>query len=283
VILLRSKAELRTWRKSLGTATLGFVPTMGALHAGHISLVALSRARCEKTLVSIFVNPLQFGPNEDLSHYPRPLEKDLALLEEARTDAVFLPEPSDLTPPGQSTFVTEEQVSQPLCGAMRPGHFRGVTTIVNKLLNLAQPDVAFFGQKDAQQCAVLERMVRDLDMPIEIVRGPTVREPDGLALSSRNTYLSEAERAQAPAIHRSFLAIEKLVHAGERRVHELEHHGRSALEAAGPFQVQYYELRDPVTLERLTELGPRGALIAVAAMLGRTRLIDNWFVQPQIL
>jgi pantoate--beta-alanine ligase len=183
VILLRSKAELRTWRKSLGTATLGFVPTMGALHAGHISLVALSRARCEKTLVSIFVNPLQFGPNEDLSHYPRPLEKDLALLEEARTDAVFLPEPSDLTPAGQSTFVTEEQVSQPLCGAMRPGHFRGVTPIVNKLLNLAQPDVAFFGLKYAQQCAVLERMVRDLDMPIEIVRGPTVREPDGLALS----------------------------------------------------------------------------------------------------
>ena len=281
MILLRSKAELRSWRKSLGTARLGFVPTMGALHAGHISLVALSRARCEKTLVSIFVNPLQFGPNEDLARYPRPLEKDLALLEEARTDAVFLPEAHDLTPPGQSTFVLEDQVSQPLCGAMRPGHFRGVTTIVTKLFNLAQPDIAFFGQKDAQQCAVLERMVRDLDFPIELVRGPTVREPDGLALSSRNAYLSPTERAQAPAIHRSFLAVEERVRTGEKRTDALEGEGRCVLEGAGPFQVQYYELRDPETLERLTELGSRGALIAVAAVLGRTRLIDNWLIQPQ--
>jgi pantoate--beta-alanine ligase len=252
---------------------------MGALHTGHISLVNVSRSRCRKTLVSIFVNPLQFGPSEDLARYPRPVDEDLALLAEAGVDAVFLPRADELTPVGATTFVTEEAVSQSLCGAFRPGHFRGVTTIVAKLFNLVQPDVAFFGQKDAQQCAVIERMVRDLDFPVEIVRGPTVREADGLALSSRNRYLSAQERELAPLIHQIFQEIEKAFRAGVRDARTLEQIGRSLLENSRAFRVQYFELRHPSSLELVETIGRDGALIAVAAYLGSTRLIDNWLLR----
>lgn len=275
MIVLKNKYELRSWRKTLGAETLGFVPTMGALHSGHISLAKLSRERCQRTIVSIFVNPLQFGPKEDLAKYPRPLENDLSLLREAGVDAVFLPEAAELTPMGATTFVTEEKVSQSLCGEFRPGHFRGVTTIVAKLFNLVQPEFAFFGQKDAQQCAVIERMVRDLDFPIEIVRGPTVREADGLAMSSRNAYLSVEERELAPLIHKSFQEVEKAIHAGVRDARALEIVGRNILENSGAFRVQYYELRHPSTLEKLETIGEGGSLITVAAYLGSTRLIDN--------
>ncbi|UXN74164.1 pantoate--beta-alanine ligase [Devosia sp. A8/3-2] len=195
ITILRTIAEVRARRDSLpSTQTLGFVPTMGALHAGHISLMELARRHADRTIASIFVNPLQFGPNEDLSKYPRPIEKDLALLEAAGVDAVFLPPVHELYPPDASTFVTEDSVSSHLCGAVRPGHFRGVTTVVLKLFNIVAPDLAVFGQKDAQQCGVIERMVRDLNLRVQILRGPIVREADGLALSSRNIYLEPADR-----------------------------------------------------------------------------------------
>ncbi|WP_425290583.1 pantoate--beta-alanine ligase [Devosia enhydra] len=273
---MRTIPQVRAWRKGLPAGTrLGFVPTMGALHEGHMSLVALSKAQADRTIASIFVNPLQFGPNEDLSRYPRPLENDLALLEAAGVDALFLPAVEDLYPKDASTFVVEEQVSLPLCGAFRPGHFRGVATVVLKLFNIVAPDVAFFGQKDAQQCAVIARMVRDLDVPVEIVRGPTLREADGLAMSSRNIYLSPEDRAAAPAIHRSLVAAEAAFAAGERDAKRLVAVGRTVLAGEPRLKEQYWEARHPASLAPLVTVGPEGALLAVAAYLGTTRLIDN--------
>ncbi len=282
--ILRTIAEVRAWRDQLPAAQLvAFVPTMGALHAGHMSLVDLARARADVTIVSIFVNPLQFGPNEDLSKYPRPIEKDLALLEAAAVDAVFLPPVHELYPDGASTFVVEENVSRHLCGATRPGHFRGVTTIVLKLFNIVAPHLAVFGQKDAQQCAVIERMVRDLDLRIEIVRGPIMREPDGLALSSRNVYLDAAARAAAPTIFASLEAARRASAGGERNAVALADIGRSVLAAEPRIELQYWEVRHPESLEEIETVGPDGALFAVAAYLGPTRLIDNLTVKPSVL
>ena len=275
-VILRTVAEVRAWRRALPTGqALGFVPTMGALHAGHISLMELAKNRAAVTIASIFVNPLQFGPNEDLAKYPRPIEKDLALLEAGGVDALFLPEVADLYPEGASTFVVEESVSGPMCGAVRPGHFRGVTTVVLKLFNIVQPDLAMFGQKDAQQCAVIERMVRDLAIPVEIVRGPIVREPDGLALSSRNVYLSPEDRAAAPLIHASLQAAKAAFEAGQRNASALAAIGRAVLEQDPKFTVQYWDVRDPHTLEAIDTVPASGALIALAVYLGTTRLIDN--------
>ena len=275
-VILRSVAEVRAWRKAVSAdRPVGFVPTMGALHAGHLSLIDLAKQRAATTIVSIFVNPLQFGPSEDLDRYPRPIEKDIALLEAAGADALFLPGVADIYPAGTSTYVLEEAVSLPLCGATRPGHFRGVATVVLKLFNIVQPDFAVFGQKDAQQCAVVERMVRDLNLPLDIVRGPIVREADGLALSSRNRYLSPQERAAAPAIHASLQAAKAAFQHGERRAEALVAIGRSALDREAGFKLDYWEVCDPGTLERLDIVGPDGAMFAVAAYLGSTRLIDN--------
>lgn len=275
-IVLRTVAEVRAWRRALPLGqTLGFVPTMGALHAGHIGLMELAKSRAAATIASIFVNPLQFGPNEDLAKYPRPIEKDLALLEAAGVDALFLPGVADLYPEGASTLVVEESVSGPMCGAVRPGHFRGVTTVVLKLFNIVQPDLAMFGQKDAQQCAVIERMVRDLAVPVEIVRGPIVREPDGLALSSRNVYLSPEDRAAAPLIHASLQAARAAIKGGERNASKIAAIGRAILDQDPRFTVQYWDIRDPQTLEAIDTVSTGGALLAVAAYLGTTRLIDN--------
>ncbi len=275
-IVLRTVAEARAWRRALPAGQkLGFVPTMGALHAGHISLMELAKSRADVTIASIFVNPLQFGPNEDLAKYPRPIEKDLALLEAAGVDALFLPGVADLYPEGASTFVTEESVSGPMCGAVRPGHFRGVTTVVLKLFNIVQPDLAVFGQKDAQQCAVLERMVRDLAVPVEMVRGPIVREADGLALSSRNVYLSPEDRAAAPLIHASLQAAKAAFTAGERDAKTLAAIGRAVLGRDPRFTVQYWDVRHPQSLAAIETIAADGALFAVAAYLGTTRLIDN--------
>jgi pantoate--beta-alanine ligase len=275
-MVLRTVAEVRAWRRALPTArTVGFVPTMGALHAGHISLMNLAKTRADVTIASIFVNPLQFGPNEDLAKYPRPIEKDMALLEAAGVDAVFLPGVAELYPDGASTFVTEESVSAPMCGAMRPGHFRGVTTVVLKLFNIVQPDLAVFGQKDAQQCAVIERMVRDLDVPVEIVRGPIVREADGLALSSRNVYLGPEDRIAAARIFASLEAARTAFEAGERNSARLAEIGRAVLAGDARFKVQYWDVRDPSSLDEIQAVGERGALFAVATYLGATRLIDN--------
>lgn len=279
-VILRNVADVRAWRRALpGGQALGFVPTMGALHAGHISLMELARSRAAATIASIFVNPLQFGPNEDLAKYPRPIERDIALLEAAGVDALFLPETADLYPEGASTFVVEENVSAPMCGAVRPGHFRGVTTVVLKLFNIVQPDLAVFGQKDAQQCAVLERMVRDLALPIEMVRGPIVREADGLALSSRNVYLGHEDRAAAPLIYASLQAARQAYENGERAADRLAATGRAVLGGEPRIATQYWDIRDPASLAAIDTVGPGGALFAVAAHLGTTRLIDNIVVR----
>ena len=273
-LVLKSKEELRTWRKAQSpTFTVGLVPTMGALHEGHLSLIQLAKEKCKVTLATIFVNPLQFGPKEDFSAYPRTFEKDLSMLGRAKVDVLFAPESLYLA--DNSTYVIEEKVSQPLCGAFRPGHFRGVATVVLKLFNLIQPDKAFFGQKDAQQCMVIERMVRDLDLPIQIVRGKTLRETDGLAMSSRNSYLSAQERAAAPLLFKSMIEAAQLFMQGEKDPSVLRRAGRAILEADPVFQIQYWDVRHPNTLEEISEVGPDGALIAVAALLGKTRLIDN--------
>ena len=278
-LILRDKAALRAWRASLPSdKTLGFVPTMGALHDGHISLMKQAQAGADVVIASIFVNPLQFGPNEDLSRYPRPLEADVAKLEAAGVDALFLPSVEDMYPPGASSFVDETMVSLPLCGAERPGHFRGVATVVLKLFNLVQPHLAWFGQKDAQQCAVIERMVRDLDVPVEVRRGAIVREPDGLALSSRNVYLSAEDRAAAPLIYQSLLAVEAAYQAGEHNAEKLAAIGRAALAGSERIAVQYWDVRDPESLGVIATVGKRGALLAVAAHLGTTRLIDNLLI-----
>lgn len=274
--ILRTVAEVRAWRQARPAGqTVGFVPTMGALHAGHLSLMDLAKRRAAVTIASIFVNPLQFGPNEDLAKYPRPIEQDLALLQTAGVDAVFLPAVEDLYPAGASTFVAEESVSGPLCGATRPGHFRGVTTVVLKLFNIVQPHLAVFGQKDAQQCAVIERMVRDLAVPIEILRGPIIREADGLALSSRNVYLGPEDRAAAPRIFASLQAAQAAFEGGERDATRLAAIGRAVLEGEQRITAQYWEIRHPQSLATLDSVDQDGALLAVAAHLGATRLIDN--------
>jgi pantoate--beta-alanine ligase len=273
---LLNKASLRSWRESIPPhARVGFVPTMGALHEGHLSLVHASKKRCDLTVASIFVNPLQFGPKEDFANYPRTLERDRSLLEQAGVDVLFSPAETDLYAADASTYVVEESVSQPLCGQFRPGHFRGVATVVLKLFNLVQPHYAFFGQKDAQQCSVLERMVRDLDLPVTLILGETVREPDGLAMSSRNRYLSASDREKAALIHASLQAAARAFALGERNATELERIGRGVLERDGSFRIQYWEARHPASLHRLEKVSEAGALLAVAAYLGSTRLIDN--------
>jgi pantoate--beta-alanine ligase len=274
--VLRTIAELRAWRSTLPSGSkVGLVPTMGALHAGHISLMDLAKTHCDTVIASIFVNPLQFGPQEDLARYPRPIEKDIALLEASGVDALFLPEPTEFYPTDNSTFVVEEAVSLPLCGALRPGHFRGVATVVLKLFNLTQPHFAFFGQKDAQQCAVIERMVRDLNVPVEVIRGAIVREEDGLAMSSRNVYLELSQRAVAPLLYQSLVAASEAFKAGERDAAKLEAIGRAVLEREPGIEVQYWEVRDRRSLAPLRTVGVEGCLIALAAFVGITRLIDN--------
>ena len=274
--ILRTIAALRAWRNGLPPdVRLGLVPTMGALHAGHMSLVDLARERCDTVIASIFVNPLQFGPQEDLARYPRPIESDIAMLEAAGVDALFLPQAEELYPADASTYVIEEAVSLPLCGALRPGHFRGVATVVLKLFNLTQPHLAFFGQKDAQQCAVIERMVRDLNVPIEIVRGAIVREPDGLALSSRNAYLDASHRAVAPLLHQSLVAARLAYEAGERDAAQLAAIGRAVLSREPRIEVQYWEVCNRHSLAPLDTVEADGCLLVVAAILGNTRLIDN--------
>jgi pantoate--beta-alanine ligase len=254
--------------------SLGLVPTMGALHAGHISLVRAARAQCDVVAASIFVNPTQFGPNEDFAKYPRTFEQDCALLEAEGVALVFAPPPEEMYPRGGTTFVDVEGIGDRLDGASRPGHFRGVATIVAKLFHIVSPDKAFFGQKDAAQVAVLRRMVRDLNFDLELVVCPIVREPDGLALSSRNRYLSAQERAQALVLSRALHAISATYHAGQKQVAPLLDAGRSVMAIEPDVRIDYLEIVDPDTLLPLVEAAP-GALVAVAAQLGSTRLIDN--------
>jgi pantoate--beta-alanine ligase len=268
-------SEMRAVCAALKTrGPLGFVPTMGALHEGHLSLVRAARTRCAGVAVSIFVNPTQFGPNEDFAKYPRSLEKDRAMLDAVGVDALFTPSVEEMYPADATTFVHVEGLSERQEGRSRPGHFRGVATVVHKLFNIVQPDVAFFGQKDAAQLAVIRRMVRDMAIPVEIVACPTIREPDGLAMSSRNAYLSAAERKQALVVYRSLQKIKAAFAAGENRADKLRLIGLRSLEEEPAAVLDYLEIVDPDTLVPVDEIGGP-ALVAVAAKFGGTRLIDN--------
>ena len=253
---------------------LGFVPTMGALHEGHLSLVRAAKAGCDTVAASIFVNPTQFGAGEDLAKYPRTFERDRDLLEREGVSLLFAPSVEEMYPESAMTRVTVEGLSDKLDGRSRPGHFRGVTTVVAKLFHVVDPDVAFFGQKDAAQVAIIRRMVRDLKFAVEIVACPIVREADGLAMSSRNAYLDPQERKHALVLHRSLMQVRKLFEAGERRAEKLIAAGREEIAGEKSVRLDYFEVVNPESLDPVETVGS-GVLVAVAAFVGTTRLIDN--------
>jgi len=255
--------------------TIGFVPTMGALHEGHLSLIHEARAMCDVVIVSVFVNPAQFGPNEDFKSYPRDLTRDADLLAEYNVDYVFAPRLEEIYPPGFATYVTVEELSEQLEGASRPGHFRGVTTVVAILLNVVRPDFAFFGQKDAQQAVLIKRMVRDLAFEVEIVVLPIVREESGIAMSSRNQYLNEEQRRAATVLHRALSQARAEYNEGEHSPARLIQAVRDAIEKEPLARIDYVSVNDAETLEELNKLDDRPALISLAVFIGKTRLIDN--------
>ena len=267
------REHVAAWRQQ--RLRVGFVPTMGNLHKGHVSLVAQAQDRADRVVASIFVNPLQFGPSEDFEHYPRTLEHDTQMLQEVGADLLFHPSTLEIYPVGheRTTVVDVPELSGILCGAFRPGHFAGVATVVNKLFNIVQPDVAVFGEKDYQQLTIIRRLVADLCMPIEIVGVPTLRDPDGLALSSRNRYLTPAERATAPHLHEMLKTARKRIESGERDFDAIQKDGVRALEAAR-FQPEYVAIRQADDLQPPRE-GSRELVILAAGRLGKARLIDN--------
>jgi pantoate--beta-alanine ligase len=279
MLVLKTIAETRSVCARIRAAgkSLGLVPTMGALHEGHLSLVRAAQASCDTVAVTIFVNPTQFGPKEDFASYPRTLEQDCQTLEAAGVDLVFAPSVEEMYPGGASTFVEVAGLSERLDGASRPGHFRGVATVVAKLFNIFTPDHAFFGQKDAAQVAVLRKMVRDLRFAVQLDVCPTVREPDGLALSSRNRNLSSEQRRQALVLSRALEAVEEQVRGGENDSAKLLAEALRILQEEPGVQVDYCRIVDPDTLEDVPDVH-RGALVAVAARVGSTRLIDNLLV-----
>lgn len=275
---MKAVSDLATLRQLIkdaraAGASIGFVPTMGAIHEGHLSLARLARKSCGFTVVSIFVNPLQFIPGEDFEKYPRRAEEDAALLAREDVDVLYVPDAKSFYPPDFSTSVEVGRVSAGGEGAARPGHFEGVATVVAKLFLQVQPDAAFFGRKDLQQVAVVRRMVRDLDFPVSIEVGETVREEDGLALSSRNAYLTEAERRQAAALPRALFEARDRAAAGDREARSLERQTREALERSG-LTVDYVDVVDPETMRRVDRAAP-GTALAAAVRVGKTRLIDN--------
>ncbi len=270
--VLETIAQVRSVRS--GFPTLGLVPTMGFLHEGHLSLVRRARAECGAVAVSIFVNPTQFGPDEDLARYPRDLARDLALLEGEGVDVAFTPKPAEIYPKGFASRIEVEGITAPLEGAARPGHFAGVATVVAKLFNIVQPTCAYFGQKDAQQAVVVRRMAADLDIPVRVVVADTVRKADGLALSSRNVYLTPAERAAAPLLYRGLCRAQALFAAGERDGGVLRASVREVIAIEPRFEIDYVSVADPDTLQELERVDG-SALVSLAARLGRTRLIDN--------
>ena len=260
--------------RAVQSGPVGLVPTMGFLHQGHISLVEAARSACRSVIASIFVNPTQFGPSEDLATYPHDLPRDLAMLDQAGADLVWTPTADVMYPPGYQTWVTVDEMTLGLEGGMRPGHFKGVTTVVAKLFNATRPDRAYFGQKDAQQAAVIRRMVQDLSYPIEIVVCPIVREPDGLAMSSQNTYLNPEQRRAATVLNRALQAANQAFDAGQRDANDLRRIMLSILEAEPLAKAQYVSCADPETLREIE--GPvRRALLSMAVYIGKTRLIDN--------
>ncbi len=273
--ILETISETRVaCRAAKSRGKLGLIPTMGALHQGHLSLVRAAKAQCDVVAVSLFVNPTQFGPNEDLSKYPRTFERDRELLEKEGADFLFAPAVAEMYPSGATTFVNVEGLSEKLDGKSRPGHFRGVTTVVSKLFHIVEPDLGFFGQKDAAQVAVIRKMVRDLDMAVEIVVCPIVREPDGLALSSRNVYLDAAQRKSALVLSRSLQRVQEEFNRGEQDAARLIATGRQIFTEEPSVRLDYFEIVDPDTLETVAKI-TRPTLVAVAAFVGTTRLIDN--------
>ena len=266
---------VKAWRRD--GLTVGLVPTMGYLHEGHQSLIARSAAQNDRTVVSVFVNPIQFGPNEDLEAYPRDIERDKAAVVAAGGDVIFHPEPEEMYPPHFTSFVDTTETTELLCGAVRPVHFRGVCTVVSKLFNIVQPDRAYFGQKDAQQLATIKRFVRDLNFDIEIVPCPIVREEDGLAKSSRNTYLNPQERKAALILSKSLTIGRQLVEAGERDANVVATAIRQHLETEPLAKVDYVEVVDFETVQRVNRIAGE-TLVAIAVYIGKTRLIDNFIV-----
>jgi pantoate--beta-alanine ligase len=278
--VIRTVAELRAWSRQARQSgqSVGLVPTLGALHEGHLSLVRAAKASCGAVAASIFVNPTQFGPNEDFALYPRTFEADCEMLETEGVDVVFAPTPEEMYPAGAATFVEVGGLSDRLDGQSRPGHFRGVATIVAKLFIAAEPDRAFFGQKDAAQVAVLRRMIADLCLPVELVVCPIVREPDGLAMSSRNRYLSADERRKALILSRALRAVRESIEIGETRTSELVNAARKVFSIEPEVRVDYIAAVDWATLEPVEKI-VSGTLFALAAYVGSTRLIDNFVVE----
>ena len=280
MMIVSTIVELRALRARL-PGPVGFVPTMGFLHDGHLSLVRQARQECASAVVSIFVNPTQFGPGEDLSRYPRNLARDQAMLESEDVDILWLPTPEQMYPPGYQTWVTVEEASNPLEGAARPGHFRGVATVVAKLFNAVQPDMAYFGQKDAQQVAVIRQMTRDLNFPVEIVVCTTARETDGLAMSSRNLYLNAQERKAATVLFRSLSAAKDAFAGGERDARKLRMKMEEILAGEVLARPQYISCAHPLTLQEL-DIITDDALLSMAVYVGTTRLIDNVLLQQEM-
>jgi len=276
VITLVSEMQSISKKLRFEGKTIGFVPTMGYLHEGHLSLVRASKSDCDVTVVSIFVNPIQFGPKEDLSKYPRDFERDKKLLEKEGVDFIFYPTEQEMYPKGFSTTINVEGVTKNLCGASRPGHFRGVTTVVGKLFNIVSPDKAYFGQKDYQQLITIKKMVKDLNFPIEIVGMPIVREKDGLAMSSRNTYLNAEERVSALCLYKSIILAKQLIADGERNVENILKSIEQLIKNTPFTKIDYIKFCDPETLEYIEEGEIKGRiLLALAVFVGNTRLIDN--------
>ena len=276
-----SVKTMQDWCKEQkrGGKTIGLVPTMGYLHQGHVALVREARRRCDIVVVSIFVNPIQFGVGEDFEDYPRDLEKDSQLLEQEKVDAIFAPSIKEMYPPHYNSFVEViGEISEKLCAQSRPGHFRGVTTVVSKLFHICLPDLAFFGQKDAQQVMILEKMVQELNFPLNIVRVPIVREEDGLALSSRNVYLSAEQRAQALVLNRSLQAARELIKSGERNVAQVKNLIENTIKSSPDANIVYAEIYDANELADIEEIKGR-VLITLAVKFGTTRLIDNLIVE----
>ena len=253
---------------------VGFVPTMGALHTGHISLIETAKKKCDFVVVSIFVNPTQFGPGEDFNRYPRPIKADLNICKKAGVDVVFVPSVRQMYPAENFTWMAVEKLTEPLCGRFRPGHFRGVTTVCAKLFNIVAPDVAYFGQKDAQQAIVIKRMVADLNMPLKIVVCPTIREPNGLALSSRNQYLTERQKKDAANIYKSLRTCRKLIEAGTTDTRQIIAEMQKILQRIPSAEIEYISIADAETLESIEKISGK-VLAAVAVRIGTTRLIDN--------
>ncbi len=275
VQIIRTVSDMKNLAEKLRKEkTIGFVPTMGYLHQGHLSLVKRSKAENDITVVSIFVNPTQFGPNEDYTSYPRDLKRDLSMIEKEGVDFVFVPEVEEMYPKGYSTYVNEESLSKYLCGKSRPGHFRGVCTVVTKLFNIVKPHRAYFGQKDAQQFRIIRRMVRDLNMDVEVIECPIVREPDGLAMSSRNVYLSTQEREQAVALNKSLKMAESLYRSGEKSASRIIEKILDYLSSFDKLKVDYVEIVDEESLEPVSQINKK-VIVALAVWVGKARLIDN--------